>query len=179
MSNRIYKTAPAGSSRPYTLNWLNLSKYCQETELLPMVLLRWLSSWFLISRETFKVHQKDTLDLAIHSSCLKDLHDRGCLRLKQVLSREFKSTSPPLTFFPSSTHISPLVTGILYFADWTGLDWTSKTRTSKTRTGKTRTGKTRTSKTRTGKTRTSKTRTSKTRTGKTRTSKTPKKCWLY
>ena len=110
MSSRIYKTAPAGSSRPYTFNWLNLSKYCQETELLPMVLLRWLSSWFLISRETFKVHQKDTLDLAIHSSCLKDLHDRGCLRLKQVLSREFKSTSPPLTFFPSSTHISPLVT---------------------------------------------------------------------
>ena len=65
-----------------------------------MVLLRWRSSWFLISRETFKVLQKDTLELAIHSICLKDLHDRGCLRLKQVLSREFKSTSPPLTFFP-------------------------------------------------------------------------------
>ena len=27
---------------------------CQETELLPMVLLRWLSSWFLISKETLK-----------------------------------------------------------------------------------------------------------------------------
>ena len=32
-----------------------------------MVLLRWLSSQFQISKETFKVHQKDTLDLAIHS----------------------------------------------------------------------------------------------------------------
>ena len=53
-----------------------------------MLLLRWLSSWFLISEETFKVHQKDTLDLAIHSSCLQALHDRGCLR-------EFKATSPP------------------------------------------------------------------------------------
>ena len=27
-----------------------------------------------------------------------------------------------------------LSTGILYFADWTGLDWTRKTRTCKTRT---------------------------------------------
>ena len=67
-----------------------------------MVLLRWLSSWFLISRETFKVHQKKkTLDLAIHSSCLRALHDRGCLRLKQVISREFKATSPPSDFLPS------------------------------------------------------------------------------
>ena len=53
-----------------------------------MVLLRWLSSWFLISKETCKVHQKDTLDLAIHSSCVKALHGRGCLRLKQVLGTE-------------------------------------------------------------------------------------------
>ena len=87
------KTAPAGSSRPRTLNRLNWSKYCQETQLLPMGLLRWLSSWFVVSEETFKV--KVILDLAIHSSCLKALHDRGCLRLKQVLSGEFKATSPP------------------------------------------------------------------------------------
>ena len=67
-----------------------------------MVLLRWLSSWFLINKETFKLHQKGTLDLAIvkHSRCLKALHDIGCLRLKQVLGREFKATSPPPDFLP-------------------------------------------------------------------------------
>ena len=59
-----------------------------------MVLLRWLSSWFLISKRNIKVHQKDTQDLAIHSSCLKALDDGGCLR-HQVLSREFKDKSPP------------------------------------------------------------------------------------
>ena len=104
------KTAPAGCWRPHTLNWLNWSKYCQETELLPMVLLRWLSSWFLISKRNIQVHQKDTLDLAIHSSCLKALHDRGCLRLKQVLSREFKATSPPP---PSPTQRSTYLRGML------------------------------------------------------------------
>ena len=60
-----------------------------------MVLLRWLSSWFLISKRNIEVHQKDTLALAIHSSCLKALSDGGCLRLNQVLSREFKVKSPP------------------------------------------------------------------------------------
>ena len=60
-----------------------------------MVLLRWLSSWFLISKRNIQVHQKDTLDLAIHSSYLKALNDGGCLRLEQVLSREFKVKSPP------------------------------------------------------------------------------------
>ena len=89
------KTAPAGSWRPRTLNWLNQSKFCQETQLLPMVFLRWLSSWFLISKRNTQVHRKETLDLAIHSSCLKAPHDRGCLRLNQVLSREFKVKSPP------------------------------------------------------------------------------------
>ena len=58
-----------------------------------MVLLRWLSSWFLISKRNIQVHQKDTLDLAIHSSCLKAPNDRGCLRLNQVLSTEFKVKS--------------------------------------------------------------------------------------
>ena len=65
-----------------------------------MVLLRWFYSWFLISEETFKVHQKDIMNSAMHSSCLKALHDRGCLRLKQVLSGEFKATSPPPDFLP-------------------------------------------------------------------------------
>ena len=59
-----------------------------------MVLLRWLFSWFLISKRNIQVHQKGTLDL-IHSSCLKAQNDRGCLRLNQVLSREFKVKSPP------------------------------------------------------------------------------------
>ena len=63
-----------------------------------MVLLRWLSSWFLISKRNIQVHQKDTLDLSIHSSCLKALNDGGRLRLNQVLSREFKAKSPPLTW---------------------------------------------------------------------------------
>ena len=62
-----------------------------------MALLRWLCSWFLISKRSIQVHQKDTLDLAIHPSCLKALNDGGCLRLNQVLSREFKVKSPPLT----------------------------------------------------------------------------------
>ena len=43
------------------------------------------------------IHQKDTLDLAIHPSCLKALNDGGCLRLNQVLSKELKVKSPPLT----------------------------------------------------------------------------------
>ena len=58
-----------------------------------MVLLRWISSWLLISKRNIQVHQKDTLDLAIPFSCLKALNDRGCLRLNQVLSREFKVKS--------------------------------------------------------------------------------------
>ena len=76
-------------------NLLKKLSSSQETQLLPMVLLRWFSSWFLISKRNIQVHQKDTLDLAIHSSCLKALNDRGCLRLNQVLSREFKVKSPP------------------------------------------------------------------------------------
>ena len=60
-----------------------------------MVLLRWLSSWFLISKRNVQVHQKDTLHLSIHSSCLKALNNGGRLRLNQVLSREFKAKSPP------------------------------------------------------------------------------------
>ena len=60
-----------------------------------MVLLRCLSSWFLISKRNIQVHQKDTLDLSIHSSGLKALNDGGCLRLTQFLSREFKVKSPP------------------------------------------------------------------------------------
>ena len=44
----------------------------------------------LIYISYFQVHQKDTLDLSIHSSCLKALNDGGRLRLQQVLSREFK-----------------------------------------------------------------------------------------
>ena len=87
------KTVPSDTRSPHTLNWLNWSKYGQETQLLPMVLLRWLSSWFLISKRNIQVHQKDTLDLSIHSSCLKALNDGGRLRLKQVLSREFNSNS--------------------------------------------------------------------------------------
>ena len=55
----------------------------------------WFSSWFLISKINIQCHQKDTLDLAIHSSCLKAQNDRGCLRFNQVLSREFKVKSPP------------------------------------------------------------------------------------
>ena len=62
-----------------------------------MVLLRRLSSWFLISRRNIQVHQKDTLDLVTHSNCLKALNDGRCLRLNQVLIREFKVKSPPLT----------------------------------------------------------------------------------
>ena len=61
-------------------------------------LLRWLSSWFLISKRNIQVHQKDTLNLSIHSSCLKALNDGGRLRLQQVLSREFKVKSPPPDF---------------------------------------------------------------------------------
>ena len=60
-----------------------------------MVLLRWLSSWFLISKRNIQVHQKDTLDLSIHSSCLKALNDGGRLRRQPLLSREFKFKSPP------------------------------------------------------------------------------------
>ena len=78
-------------------NLLKKLSSSQETQLLPMVLLRWFSSWFLISKRNIQVHQKDTLDLAIHSSCLKALNDGGCLRLNQVLSRKFKVKSPPLT----------------------------------------------------------------------------------
>ena len=52
-----------------------------------MVLLRWLSSWFLISKRNIQVHQKDTLDL-------KALNDGGRSRLNQVLRREFKVKSP-------------------------------------------------------------------------------------
>ena len=94
------KTVPSDSWSPHTLNWPNQSKYRQETQLLPMVLLRWLSSWFLISKRNIQVHQKDTLDLAIHSSCLQALNDGGCLRLNQVLSREFKVKSPLPDFLP-------------------------------------------------------------------------------
>ena len=64
-----------------------------------VLLLRCLSSWFLISKRNIQVHQIDTLDLSIHSSGLKALNDGGCLRLKQVLSREFKVKSPPLTSY--------------------------------------------------------------------------------
>ena len=89
-------------------NLLKKLSSSQETQLLPMVLLRWFSSWFLISKRNIQVHQKDTLDLAIHSSCLKALNDGGCLRLNQVLSREFKVKSPPLT---SSTPLLSLANG--------------------------------------------------------------------
>ena len=78
-------------------NLLKKLSSSQETQLLPMVLLRWFSSWFLISKRNIQVHQKDTLDLVIHSNCLKALNDGGCLRLNQVLSRKFKVKSPPLT----------------------------------------------------------------------------------
>ena len=60
-----------------------------------MVLLSRLSSWFLISKRNIQVHKKDTLELAIHSSCLKAVDDRGRLRLNQVLNGEFKVKSPP------------------------------------------------------------------------------------
>ena len=89
------KNVPSDSRSPHTLNWLNWSKYRQKTQLLPMVRLRWLSSWFLISKRNVQVHQKDTLHLFIHSSCLKSLNNEGRLRLNQVLSREFKAKSPP------------------------------------------------------------------------------------
>ena len=42
------KIAPAGYSSPHRLTGLKLSKYCKETQLIPMSLLRWLFSWFLI-----------------------------------------------------------------------------------------------------------------------------------
>ena len=60
-----------------------------------MVLLSRLSSWFLISKRNIQAHKKDTLELAIHSSCLKAVDDRGRLRLNQVLNGEFKVKSPP------------------------------------------------------------------------------------
>ena len=65
-----------------------------------MVLLSRLSSWFLISKRNIQVHKKDTLELAIHSSCLKAVDDRGRLRLNQVLNGEFKVKSPPPDFLP-------------------------------------------------------------------------------
>ena len=80
-----------------------------------MVLLRWLSSRFLISKRNNQVHQKDTLDLAIHSSCLKALNDRGCLRLNQVLSREFKVKSPP--WLPPPPQPSTCLRGMLSLAN--------------------------------------------------------------
>ena len=56
-----------------------LKQYCQETQ----------GDSLLGSIE---VHQKGSLDLAIHCSCLKALND--------VLSREFKVKSPPPNFLP-------------------------------------------------------------------------------
>ena len=58
---QVRKTAPAGHSRPHSLTRLNESKYCKETQLLPISLLTWLSSWFLISKETFKSIKKTLL----------------------------------------------------------------------------------------------------------------------
>ena len=52
-----------------------------------MVLLRWLSSWFLISKRNIQVHPKDTLDLSTHSSCLKALNDGGYSPLTPPSSR--------------------------------------------------------------------------------------------
>ena len=52
------KTVPSDSWSPHNLNWLNYRKYRQETQLLPMVLLRWLSSWFLISKRNNKSIKK-------------------------------------------------------------------------------------------------------------------------
>ena len=80
-----------------------------------MVLLRWLSSWFLISKRNIQVHQKDTLDLSIHSSCLKALNDGGRLRLQQVLSREFKVKSPP--WLPPPPQPSTCLRGMLSLAN--------------------------------------------------------------
>ena len=124
------KTAPAGSWRPRTLNWLNQSKFCQETQLLPMAFLRWLSSWFLISKRNTQVHRKETLDLAIHSSCLKAPHDRGCLRLNQVLSRKFKVKSPP--WLPPPLQPSTCLRGMLSLANglkrYKNLTWQTKGR---------------------------------------------------
>ena len=93
ISSRIYENRTSG-----LLNATHL-KLTQLRQILPrdsaMVLLRWLSSCFLISKRNIQGHQKDTLDLAILSSCLKALNDRGCLRLNQVVNREFKVKSPP------------------------------------------------------------------------------------
>ena len=83
-----------------------------------MVLLRWLSSRFLISKETFKVHQKDTLDLAIHSSCVKALHGRGCLRLKQVLDTEnLRPHHPPPPRLSAPPQPSTCLRGMLSLAN--------------------------------------------------------------
>ena len=80
-----------------------------------MVILRWLSSRFLISKRNIQVHQKDILALAIHSSCLKALSDRGCLRLYEVLKREFKVKSPP--WLPPPSQPSTCLRGMLSLAN--------------------------------------------------------------
>ena len=95
-----------------------------------MVFLRWLSSWFLISKRNTQVHRKETLDLAIHSSCLKAPHDRGCLRLNQVLSRKFKVKSPP--WLPPPLQPSTCLRGMLSLANglkrYKNLTWQTKGR---------------------------------------------------
>ena len=68
------------------------------------------------SRLEAHVQQKDTLGLAIHSSCWKALHERGCLRLTQVVSREFKATSPPYSP-PPTPQRSTCLRGMLSLAN--------------------------------------------------------------
>ena len=63
------------------------------------------------------IHQKDTLDLAIHPSCLKALNDGGCLRLNQVLSKELKVKSPPLTSSTPPPQPSTCLRGMLSLAN--------------------------------------------------------------
>ena len=96
ISSRIYENRTSGLLDATHLKLTQLRQILpRDLALTHMVLLRWLSSCFLISKRNIQGHQKDTLDLAIHSSCLKALNDRGYLRLNQVLDREFKVKSPP------------------------------------------------------------------------------------
>ena len=110
------KTVPSDSWSPHTLTpavstEVNIAKKLSSYQ--------WFSSgdssWFLISKRNIQVHQKDTLDLAIHSNCLKALNDGGCLRLNQVLSREFKVKSPPR--LPSPPQPSTCLRGMLSLAN--------------------------------------------------------------
>ena len=107
------KTAPAGNTRPHSLTWLKQSKYCKELSSYSWAFYgdSLLGSW-LAKKYSFK----DTLNLVI-SSCFKALHDRGSLRLKLALSREFKAISPTSPQPETASQPSTWVRGILSLAN--------------------------------------------------------------